>query len=211
VVACLWEQRVGADRVQRVVPDGHADLLFASDGSISVVGVADAAALPRLSAGLRIVGVRLRAQAVGAAFRVPASLLVNQTLAAEDVLGARAARRLADPARFDAWIRAVHPDRGATDAVELLEECSVGSAASQLGITARQLHRVVRAEVGLAPSTYRRVRRFQRFVRLSDADVALAAAGASAGYADQAHLTRDVVQLAGLTPARLAAERRQSP
>src|ERR1700730_9593969 len=27
-VACVWEQRVVTDRLQRVVPDGHADLLI---------------------------------------------------------------------------------------------------------------------------------------------------------------------------------------
>lgn len=206
-MACRWRQRVGVERVQHVVPDGHADLLFSSDGSISVVGVADAAARPTLAAGTRLVGVRLRAEAVGAAFRQPASELVNETVPAEDVLGSRAARRLKDPAGLDHWIRSIEPDRRAAGAVELLEACSVAAAAAHLGITVRQLHRVLRQEVGLAPSTYRRVRRFQRFVRLSDARVGLAAAAAEAGYADQAHLTRDVTRLAGLTPARLVAER----
>ncbi len=208
-VACRWEQRVGADRVQRVVPDGHADLLFSSDGEIWVVGVADAVARPALGAGTRIVGVRLRAEAVGAAFGHAANTLLNETLPAEDVLGAQAARRLVDPVHLDAWVRSIEPDRRAAGAVRLLEEGSVATAASELGISVRQLHRLLRDEVGLAPSTYRRVRRFQRFVRLSDARVGLAAAGAEAGYADQAHLTRDVARLAGTTPARLAAERRQ--
>jgi AraC-like DNA-binding protein len=35
----------------------------------------------------------------------------------------------------------------------------------------------------------------------------LAAASVDAGYADQAHLTREVRALSGLTPARLLAER----
>jgi AraC-like DNA-binding protein len=212
VLACLWEQRVGADRIQRVVPDGHADLLFSSDGTTWVVGVADAVSRPPLAAGTRIFGVRLRPEAVGAAFHHPASSLLNRTLPAEDVLGARKARRLFDAAHLDAWIRSIEPDRRATGAVELLEHRSVGLVASQLGISTRQLHRVLRAEVGLPPSTYRLIRRFQRFVRLSDAQIGLAAAGAQAGYADQAHLTRDVRRLAGLTPAQFAVERhRQGP
>jgi methylphosphotriester-DNA--protein-cysteine methyltransferase len=209
VVACCWEQEVGADRVQRVVPDGRADLLFSGDGAITIVGVADVVAVPALVAGTRIFGVRLRAEAVGAAFRHPAVALLNHTVAAEDVLGARRARRLADPAGLDAWLRSIELDRRAAHAVELLEYRTVGATAAELGITPRQLHRIVRAEVGVAPSTYRRIRRFQRFVRRSDARVSLAIAAAEAGYADQAHLTRDVVRLAGLTPSRLAAERRQ--
>ncbi len=40
-VACCWEQCVLADRQQRVVPDGHADLLLHDPGVIDVVGLAD--------------------------------------------------------------------------------------------------------------------------------------------------------------------------
>ena len=39
VIACCWEQRVSADRVQRVLPDGHADLLIYESGLIEVVGL----------------------------------------------------------------------------------------------------------------------------------------------------------------------------
>ena len=38
-IACLWEQRVGAARVQRVLPDGHADVLFYGSGEVGIVGV----------------------------------------------------------------------------------------------------------------------------------------------------------------------------
>ena len=52
--------------------------------------------------------------------------------------------------------------------------------------------------------------RFRRFVSRVDArpDVLdLAAIAAEAGYADQAHLTRECGKLAGLTPAALARQR----
>ena len=55
VVACCWEQRVRADRVQRVLPDGHADVLLYGSGEVEVVGVYDHVALPVLPAGLRAV------------------------------------------------------------------------------------------------------------------------------------------------------------
>ena len=41
VVACCWEQHVGADRVQRVLPDGHADVLLYGSGEVELVGVYD--------------------------------------------------------------------------------------------------------------------------------------------------------------------------
>jgi AraC-like DNA-binding protein len=56
-----------------------------------------------------------------------------------------------------------------------------------------------------------RVLRFRRFVARIDADgdpADLARLAAEAGYADQAHLTRESTRLAGLTPAALARARR---
>jgi AraC-like DNA-binding protein len=208
-VACLWEQRVVTNRVQRVVPDGHADLLIEQGGTVDVVGAYDEVALPELAAGTRLLGVRLRPEAVGAAFRTTASSLLNETLPAEDVFGARRARLLLDPAHRDAWIRSIQPDPRVARAVDLLRIHSVSGAAERLSLTTRQLQRLLRTQFGLAPKTYQRVARFQRFLRIADAGSSLAAAAVDAGYADQAHLTRDVVQLSGVTPARLVAERRR--
>jgi AraC-like DNA-binding protein len=208
-VACLWEQRVIEGRVQRVIPDGHADLLFFNDGTAQVVGLADRVALPVLAAGARLVGVRLHGPAIGSAFRTPAFALLNRAVSADDLFGARGARRLWDPRRLDAWIRAVEPDRRAATAVELLEHKSVAATAENLGIARRHLQRVLQAEVGVAPQAYRRIRRLQRFVQSTDAGGELAVAAAMAGYADQSHLSRDVRRLSGLTPRRLVAERRQ--
>jgi methylphosphotriester-DNA--protein-cysteine methyltransferase len=77
--------------------------------------------------------------------------------------------------------------------------------------------------VGYGPKTLQRVLRFRRFVsridalshdpaspaqaRLDRADLDLAGLAAQAGYADQAHLTRECGSLAGLTPAALARQR----
>ena len=50
VVACCWEQRVSAARVQRILPDGHADLIINDTGRVEVVGLHDLVALPALPA-----------------------------------------------------------------------------------------------------------------------------------------------------------------
>jgi AraC-like DNA-binding protein len=85
--------------------------------------------------------------------------------------------------------------------------------AAVLGLSERHLRRLVLAHTGLEPRTFRRVARFQRFLRLADRaggppDGSPAALAARAGYADQAHLSREVRALSGLTPAALLAERR---
>jgi AraC-like DNA-binding protein len=83
--------------------------------------------------------------------------------------------------------------------------------ADRLDVSERQLRRRCQAAVGYGPGTLRRVLRFRRFVSWADAGAPsadLASAAARLGYADQAHLTRECVRLAGLTPTALLAARR---
>jgi AraC-like DNA-binding protein len=207
VVACCWEQRVFADRVQRVLPDGHADVLLYGSGAVELVGVYDHVALPVLPRGTVIRGIRLRPEAIASAFRLKASELRNLTVPAEDVIGVRGARHLRDDDAVDAWIRSIQPDRRTVTAIELLRSESVEGVARQLGISPRQLQRTVVANVGLSPKTLQRVMRMQRFLDYASRRDELAVASADAGYSDQAHLTREVRALSGLTPARLLADR----
>jgi AraC-like DNA-binding protein len=207
VVTCCWEQRVSAARVLRVLPDGCADLIFYNSGRVEVVGLYDEVALPTLVAGAQLRGIRFRPAAVAAAFQTPASLLRNQTVLADDIVGSKVARRLTDPTLVGSWIRAILPDPRSCAAVGLLATRSVDETADALGITARHLRRLVLAEVGLPPKRYQEVVRLRRLVDAIDAGTPLAAAAAGAGYADQAHMARDVRRFCGLTPAHLAFER----
>ena len=54
-------------------------------------------------------------------------------------------------------------------------------------------------------SEHLRVLRFQRFLQLSGERADLARLALDAGYADQAHLTRETRRLSGRTPAELVA------
>ena len=60
VVACVWEQRIHADRIQRVLPDGHADVLLYGSGEVELVGIYDHVALPKLPRGTVIRGEKAR-------------------------------------------------------------------------------------------------------------------------------------------------------
>lgn len=211
VVACCWEQRVHTERVQRVLPDGHADVLLYGSGEVQLVGVYDHVALPVLPSGTVIRGIRLRPEAVSNAFRVRASELRNLTVSGEDLIGSRATRGLRDEQAIDAWIRSIEPDRRTAVAIELLQSESVEQVATRLGISTRQLHRSIVMNVGLTPKTLQRVMRLQRFLAFAEQRPDLAAASADAGYADQSHLTREVHALSGLTPVRLLAEREAPP
>jgi AraC-like DNA-binding protein len=209
-VACCWEQRVSSERVQRVLPDGHADLLIYECGVIEVVGLYDEVSLPVLPAGTHLHGIRFHPAAVAAAFRTPASSLRNRSVPADSVLGSRRARSLADRQGIDAWIRSIEPSSRTLAAVDLLATRPVDDVAAELDVTGRHLRRIVLAEVGLAPKVYQQVVRLQRFIRAIDAGAPLAAAAMTAGYADQPHLTRAVRRFSALTPADLARERRSA-
>jgi len=79
--------------------------------------------------------------------------------------------------------------------------------ARELGWSHRRLIARFRDEVGLPPKFVARIARFERAREALAADPAsgLADVAARCGYADQAHLTREVGELAGMTPARLRA------
>ena len=77
----------------------------------------------------------------------------------------------------------------------------------KIGMSQRRVAQLFHEQVGVSPKTFHRVRRFQhtlsrlRGVRRVDwADLAVAC-----GYYDQAHLSRDFRQIAGMTPSAYLA------
>ncbi|QFG70312.1 AraC family transcriptional regulator [Ornithinimicrobium pratense] len=88
---------------------------------------------------------------------------------------------------------------------------SVAAVAAEVGWSRRHLTTQVSAELGLSPKVYQRVARFQTahqlLLTLARAGrPSLAEVAADTGYADQAHLTREWVELAGCSPARWLRE-----
>jgi AraC-like DNA-binding protein len=205
MVACLWEQRVITEFEHRVVPDGCADVIVGFGGAVAV-GLADGPVMHRLAAGSACRGLRLRPEAVATFFGVPADGLRNLEVPLGDVVGTRRARCLVDVVlheRPDDTMM-MQPPEQVRQAFHLLRRLSVDEAAAALGFSSRQFRRLVVEHSGVGPKTYQRVVRLRQF--LAD-DRPLAQAATYAGYADQAHLTREVTSLCGLPPAALRAER----
>ena len=97
--------------------------------------------------------------------------------------------------------------RGLARAVQCLRLTS-GAApieilAQQIGLGRRQFERRFLEYVGLSPRLFGRIVRFQRAFRALGAESG-AAVAARCGYADQAHLVREVRRFAGQTPTLLA-------
>ncbi|MGH4010401.1 MAG: helix-turn-helix domain-containing protein [Pseudonocardiaceae bacterium] len=74
----------------------------------------------------------------------------------------------------------------------------VAATADALGWADRTLHRRCRDAYGYSPSVLRGVMRLRMALRLAGRGISFAATAARAGYADQAHLAREVRALAGV-------------
>ncbi|WP_348633534.1 helix-turn-helix domain-containing protein [Rhizobium sp. BK251] len=79
---------------------------------------------------------------------------------------------------------------------------------AELGISERSLRRRCHEVFGYGARTLDRILRFQRFLQQVRATTpcSLAWLAAEAGYADQAHMTREVRDMSGLTPAAVVRQ-----
>jgi AraC-like DNA-binding protein len=83
---------------------------------------------------------------------------------------------------------------------------SVRDLADAFDATPRSLRRRFAAEIGLSPKQWLKLRRLDGVLRdaaLGDRNAPLVEVALEHGFADQAHLTRDMAHLAGTTPAVL--------
>jgi len=86
-----------------------------------------------------------------------------------------------------------------------MRSLSTGSAQATPGGRGNSLLRRFDATVGYGPKVLDRVLSLRRFMAAAGDDLAQAAF--DAGYADQAHLSRECSRLTGLTPAALVRSR----
>lgn len=156
---------------------------------------------------------------------VPMGELANRSVPVDDVLGRSGAalvQRIGDAptwqerfALVDAALAArlsEAPDVDAGVAWSLGRITSsggtaaIGELAADLGWSHRRLIARYRDSVGLAPKVMSRIVRFERASSLLSTGADLAVAAAECGYFDQAHLAREVRELAGITPTELRSE-----
>lgn len=221
-VACVWSDRHEAPpRTKPIVPDACIDLIWSShDGSIHVAGP-DTEPFPvTLRPGEEFAGVRFRPGAAAAVLGLPAGAIRDTRVPLPELWGREADRyaealgqNAADRAHtLERLVRrrvldAGRPDPAATAVVRRLatdrKARAVRTLAGELGYSERHLLRRCRDAFGYGPKTLQRILRFQQARRLIAAGSPLADVAASAGYADQAHLTREVQRLGGRPPSGL--------
>jgi AraC-like DNA-binding protein len=222
-VLCVWSQAIGAGETvhrHRVLPDGCADLVWIGEAPAVVAGPARGPVIVPLAPGTIVVGVRLRPGAA-AVLGPPASALSDRDTPLADIWGhdpvsgciaeqgsIEARLATAQTALASRLADAGRPDRSIVAATRWLARHPAGrieDLAGFLDTSPRRLHRRFVAAIGYGPKTFQRVLRLQSALALAGRSRhgGLAALAAEAGYADQAHMSRELKALTGLSPRGL--------
>jgi AraC-like DNA-binding protein len=196
-------------REHRILPDGCLDIIW-QDGRVFVAGPDTTAQVGPAAPGSRMFALRFAAGTGPPVLGVPASELVDRQVPLDALWPASAVRPLAEADDPPAALVAAARRRWATPdpvMVELTAAASAGrkidEVAVRCGLSSRQLLRRSNAAFGYGPKALARILRLRRAVGLARAGVPFASVAASTGYADQAHLAREVRAMAGVPLGRL--------
>lgn len=224
-ILCVWNHRIDGEQRgsgHRVFPDGCVDIVWHDEGPPVVIGPMTTGRVVCLPLGTQVTGVRLRPGVAQAWLDVSATELLDREIALRDLWGPRA-DQLHDETCESKCLRNVISDIDrklarrrpamtsvdprlsfAIDQVVVNPAIQIEAIAAQIGIGQRQLRRLFVDTVGYGPKTLARVFRLQRAVAMFEhAEVpgrSLADIAFMAGYADQAHFTRESQLLAGAAP-----------
>jgi AraC-like DNA-binding protein len=225
---CLWTQSVGdgtGDYPHYVLPDACVDVIWIGDAPPMVAGPATRSVVALLPPRSIVVGARCRPGSAPSLLGLPAAELLDREVPLHDAcrrLAERASETVAERpsaagklAAVEAALAAHLADARPADdlvaaAVAWLARDPGGRVhqlARAVGISSRQLRRRFGAAVGYGPKTLHGILRFQRLLALAARqparDGGLSSLALRAGYADQAHMTREVRRLAGRRPTAL--------
>lgn len=170
--------------------------------------------------------IRFQPTGLARLFGLPMTELVDQGLALGDVLKRQTARLEVDLAKAltfearvavaQAWIAGALADARPYDEMDHIARLlaksggriAIARLADRAGLSARQLQRRFLRDVGVSPKFYGRLTRFDAALaaRNRQPDQTWAQIAAEAGYADEAHLSREARAMCGMTPQTFAAK-----
>jgi len=222
-VESFWTLRVDTSAEaygHHIVSDLTVDLVSVNGSRAFVIGPPTAAHRLPLAPGISVEGARLRAGAARHVLDCAPAELLDRKVAIDDVL--RAPRDFTDQLSHGS-LRALIPELLQRDAAadHSVGDSTVRSAIAWLGANSRssiddlsrqvnwsdrKLRRRFVDAVGMGPKLVQRIVRVQRALHLLRARtgrLALSGLAAECGFADQAHMTREVARFTGFTPSRL--------
>ncbi|MFC9436368.1 helix-turn-helix domain-containing protein [Nocardia sp. NPDC057030] len=210
--AVVWTRTVREqDAGMSVLPDGCIDLLWVG-GQLVIAGPDTRAFRPQAAVGTRYAGIRFFPGTAPALLGVPADALRDRRIELADVWSSGTVRRLSEElGEADDPVSALErialrraaevapPDPVLRRVVTALDAgWPVGATAEAVGLNARLLHRRSLTAFGYGPKTLARVLRMQRALAAARRGVSFADTAAATGFADQAHLAREVRDLTGM-------------
>jgi AraC-like DNA-binding protein len=234
-IAGYWTLDVDAPPATlSVIPDGLIDLTFELEleargpGAAWVTGPRTEPATYTHPRAIHLLGVGLQPGAARRVLRASAAALTVEWQPLAPLLGDAAAElvaliaaapdtasRVATLEAFLAARLAAHDGDGrvaaAVDAIVATDgDVDVEALGRRAGASPRNLGRLFDDWVGMSPKRFARVARVQAAVRRLAAapDIDLAALAAELGFADHAHLTRELRALTGEAPRALAGRLR---
>jgi AraC-like DNA-binding protein len=190
----LWRFTAVRRTTVQVPPDGCRDLIVvvprAGAPTCFVSALADTTEMPEFESGDQAIGVRLR----------PGAQLDEAALLAL----LRRGERIDDGDLLAAIGAAVHLDARVREALDCLQEAPpLKLAHGRLGVSERSLERLLAQRTQRGPLYWRNLARARRCARALAGAQPLAQLAADHGYADQAHMTRDLQRWFGSAPAQL--------
>jgi AraC-like DNA-binding protein len=210
-VVAWWSVTPAGAPAKRILPDGCLDLIW-HEGSVFVAGPDTTAQLGEAAPGSRFAGLRFGSGTGPGVLGLPASELVDRQVPLDALWPAARVRPLAEAAdplaalTSAAAARWQEPDRAM---VALAAAAGAGrpvsAIAERCGLSPRQLQRRSHTAFGYGPKTLARILRLQRAVAMARCGSPFALVSAEAGYADQAHLAREVRAMAGVPLGELVA------
>lgn len=162
-------------------------------------------------------GVRLHAGRAPALLGLPADELTDRCEPLEHIWSTSRAQELTEAVRADPlralvrWGTESAPCRRSEILHSLLATGhTVTDTAERLGCSTRQLQRHTRTAFGYGPQRLARVLRLVELTRLVESDREWSDLAYASGFSDQAHLSREVRDLVGVTPTQWRQERVRS-
>jgi AraC-like DNA-binding protein len=215
---CLWVRVTSpvAGPAVLVLPDAGVDVMWQGGADPFVAGP-DTGPMPvEVPPETVLIGARFRPGAAGPALRWSMSELRNRRVDLSDLRPDLAAKLSGDLSPVDAAgqllvvvgtaVESGPPDPLVRQATHHLADPlgTVDEVSQEVALSGRHLRRRFHETLGYGPKTLQRILRFRRFLgSIGRGDLDLATAATQAGYADQAHLTRECSRLAGMTPTAL--------
>jgi AraC-like DNA-binding protein len=221
IVEAAWSvsHEAGAPALEhRVLPDGCIDLVLRDGEAALVVGPTTRVAFAAMAPGSAVRGLRLRPGAAPFALGAAAQDLRDLAVPLTDVLGTTATRVPDDLAGLQRLLltRTQRPTDPLVDAaVARLTQApgtEIGALARELAVSPRHLRRRFHVAVGYGPKRLARILRLQRLLACArrSPDALGVELALDAGYADEAHMGREVRELAGTSAQALLRERGRS-